>query len=133
MLDRPDIAELLQGLSAFLDDDVRPALDDKRLSFRVLIASLTSQTLALQSQAADELRIDALERLAPILGPQEIPLRAGERSALLARLEGELAERIRRGDLDAAPGSPAWRWVRQTLSGELRITNPRFDQSADIE
>src|SRR5690606_2436834 len=60
MFDRPDAATVLFGLAAFLEQDVRPALQDKALAFRVRIAAHLAQTLALQAGLEDDATIAAV-------------------------------------------------------------------------
>ena len=123
MLDHPDAALLLQGLATFLDQDVRPTIDDRALSFRVLVASHLARSVAFEVQGGDAAVIAALERLGA-----EIPTEAGARRTQLKALHADLAARIRAGDLPEGIGDH----VRACLRDELSLTNPRFDLSPDL-
>src|SRR3970040_954326 len=56
MREQPDKPALLDALAKFLLADLHPAVKDKKLAFRVLIAANLSATLATQLRPRAELR-----------------------------------------------------------------------------
>ena len=105
----------LQAVAKFLDADLRPALSDRALSFRVRIATSLLQSVALESEHEDALAAAESKRLAGL----------AEDNAALARMlrEGVLPDR------DAA----VLQHLIQTLRERLQAVNPRFDTSPEIE
>ena len=127
MQDRPTVAELLDAVRAFLEEEAMPALDRRR-SF---LARVAANVLAIVGRelAGEETDLAAeWARLAPLVGrdprPPEglVALRAVVREGTAA-----LAERIRRGEVDAEPLAGAVRaHVRETVRAKLRVANPRY-------
>lgn len=123
MLDHPDAALVLQAIASFLQQDVRPALDDKALSFRVLIASHLAGSVAFEVQGGDVAIRSALERLG-VAVPEDVH----ERRERLREAHADLCRRIRDGDVPEG----ALEHVLACLRDELQLTNPRFDLSPEI-
>jgi len=125
MLERPDEPALLEALAKFLLADLHPAVKDKKLAFRVLIAANIAGTLATQLRTQDERRAAELSRLRALLG-------AGpERS--LRELNAALVEKLRSGGLAAEELEKISAHVKQTLQEALSVVNPSFDTSVEIE
>jgi len=129
MQERPEPRAVLEALSRFLLEELHPAVPDKRLAFRVLIAAHLASTLAAELDERPSHAAAELERLEALLPDVEAP--TGDTRAALRTLNAALVERLGRGRLpdDAALRSH----LRATLADALRVFSPRFDLSPDIE
>lgn len=137
MQNRPDKSALLEAVARFLERDVKPAIKDPALAFRVLIAANLCAVVSGELQTEDAAGEAELARLAALLPDAAGDLsRANasreERKSTLDRLNGELCSRIRAGSLGGAEEA-VWDHVVLTLRGELFTSSPRFDTSPDIE
>ncbi len=138
MQQRPDKTELLTAVARFLEREVKPAIKDPALAFRVLIAASLTGIVAGELQTEDAATAVELERLAAILPDEaaarglekKLATREGRKEALIA-LNRALCDRIRKGDL--ADDRQVWNHVSLTLRGELFTSSPRFDTSIDID
>ena len=133
MQDRPTVAELLEAVHGFLEQDVIEALEGTkkfhaRVAANVLAIALRELQLEPAQLAAEWQRLDAL------LGPAEAPADlASMRDALRSRTEA-LCERIRRGDADASPMREAIvAHVRATVREKLAIANPKLLAAEDAQ
>jgi hypothetical protein len=95
--DRPHAPELVEAVREFLTDEILPALEDRRLRFRTLVA-------------ANALGIAARELA-----------EGGDDGPSTAEL-GELARRIRAADLP--PDTLAL--LKEHVAAKLRISNPAY-------
>ena len=138
MQQRPDKTELLAAVARFLEREVKPAIKDPALAFRVLIAASLTGIVAGELQTEDAATAAELSRLARIL-PEDaatiglearLATREGRKEALIA-LNRALCDRVRKGDF--AGDKQVWNHVSLTLRGELFTSSPRFDTSIDIE
>ncbi len=137
MRERPDKPALLEAIAAFLEKEVRPAVPDAALGFRVLVAANLAAVAARELQGEDEPLEAELARLRALLpdaaaAKTVAPFAKDHRSAIAA-LRRELARRIREGEIPSARGSAVWDHVRRTVRDELRLTSPRFDVDADLD
>ena len=138
MQNRPDKSALLAAVARFLEREVKPAIKDPSLSFRVLIAANLAAMVAGELEVEDPAGDAELDRLAELLPAEAGDLsraRASreERRRALGRLNRELCAQIRAGRFDGERRKEAWDHAVLTLKGELFTSNPRFDTSADIE
>lgn len=138
MQNRPDQSALLEAVARFLEREIKPAVKDPSLSFRVLIAANLCQLVSAEIQLEDAATDAELDRLAALLPDVDVdPVRARTsreaRRRALSRYNRALCERIASGALRAEPGSEVWEHVTTTLRGELLTSSPRFDTSPDIE
>jgi len=124
MLERPDEPALLEALAKFLIADLQPAVKDKKLAFRVLIASHLATTLANQLRGQAERQGAELQRLRELLGRSD-----GDAPALNAAL----AEKLKSGPLSAEDFKKASEALQRNLQDALAVVNPTFDTSAEIE
>lgn len=106
---KPDKKQLLQAVAEFLMNDVRPAIQDPRLSFRVLIASNLARIAATELSADD---------------PYDVEQRLRWK---------ELAARVREGKLDEAQLDDARKQLMIELRERLQVDNPTFDLRADVD
>lgn len=139
MQDAPTKETLLLAVAKFLMTEVRPAVTDPRLSFRLLIAANLAGIVAQECAGEDEQNRAELARLAAIFtdlaadtpGAASLPPRTKDLQAI-ARGNARLAKGIRDGSLDPKPGGPVFQHVKQTLTEKLAIDNPRFDAKRDL-
>lgn len=129
MQERPEPRAVLEALARFLLEELHPAVPDKRLGFRVLIAAHLASTLAAELDERPSHAAEELERLRTLL--PEVKALPDDPRAALRVLNAALVERLGRGD---APDDAALRsHLRATLADALRVFSPRFDLSPDIE
>lgn len=138
MQNRPDKSALLEAVARFLEREIKPAVKDPSLSFRVLIAANLCQLVSAEIQMEEAATDAELDRLAALLPDVDVDLGRArrsrdERGRALERYNRALCERLRSGELRADPGSEAWEHITTTLRGELLTSSPRFDTSLDIE
>jgi hypothetical protein len=95
--DRPNAAELVEATHEFLEREILPALEDRRLRFRTLVAMNA-------------------------LGIAQRELESTEQDPLRAEELAELARRIRAGDvLDGTLGL-----LKEHVAAKLRVASPRY-------
>jgi hypothetical protein len=133
MQDRPEKEVLLDALANFLIQQVRPAVSDPGLNFRVLIAANIAVQVAAEirgeeAQDAAELR-RLRELLADVPVSGDLATRSGQQAATKV-LNHALAERLKLGTVDFAK---ATEHLKQTLIEKLAVNNPRFDTALEIE
>jgi hypothetical protein len=134
---RPDKTVLLQAIAQFLLGEVYPLIEDQRLKFRVLVAAHLASTVASELASEAELMENELGSLAKLLphlrpAPGESSSEQ-ERRQMLARLNQELAARLREGRFDSRQLELVRDHLKQVLTRTLAIVSPRFDTSAEIE
>lgn len=132
MQDRPTHVELLDAVRAFLAADLAPAVTDRGLRFRVLIAANLLDVVTAELGAADghfEAEVERLGALMPDVVDDQVLERstAAGRRQILEVYERALVERIRAGSGDPSEDPALWAHVRQTLVEKLSVVNPRFD------
>ena len=133
MQDRPEKEVLLDALANFLIQQVRPAVSDPGLNFRVLIAANIAMQVAAEIRGEETQDAAELTRLRELLADVPIAGDLTTRSAQLAatkQLNRELSERLKRGTVDFAKATAH---LKQTLIEKLAVGNPRFDTSLEIE
>jgi hypothetical protein len=137
MQERPDKSTLLEAVAQLLLTEIQPAISDKRLGFRVLIAANLASVVANELRAEGEHDTAELLRLQALLpgmlegDPRQLP--AARRAQALSSMNHELARRLRAHRVPAEEMVAVLVHIRQTLSERLSIVNPRFDTSPDIE
>jgi hypothetical protein len=130
MQERPEPRAVLEALARFLLEELQPAVADKRLAFRVLIAAHLASTLAGELEGRPQHAEAELLRLRGLL--PDAPVSSSDTRAALRILNSALVERLAKGD---APGGDAAvrAHLRATLADVLGVFSPRFDTSSDIE
>jgi hypothetical protein len=126
MLDRPDAAELLEALAAFLDEEVVPVFEG-RARFHALVAANVARILAREARLAPTHAEAEIAALWVLLERGGEPPAGGDRAELVRSLAGQLCERMERGDADAG----AWRerliaYLKASIGRRLAIDNPKF-------
>ena len=123
MQDPPEKEMLLNAVARFLAEEVRPAVSDPRLSFRVLIAAHLAMTVANECRSGADEEAEELARLRAIY-----PTGA----ASLRELNARLATDVRAGAI-GTDDARVREHVKKTLLAKLAINSPRFDTSPEIE
>ncbi len=132
MQDPPDKEVFLEAVATFLEKEVRGAVKDPALVFRVLIAAHLLRVVEGESRKEDLHDSAEAQRLAEVLDLPDPPSSRMERREFLAHHTASLALSIRSGALSASPDSPAWQHIKATLREKLQVIQPRFDLSSDI-
>jgi hypothetical protein len=129
MQDPPDKATLLDAVAQFLALELKGAVADPRLAFRVLIAAHLTASVAAElrgDEAQDAAELARLRALLPDFAPQQNdPARAQ-----IIAMNRELTLRFRDGRL---PSSQAFDHLQKTLAEKLAVVSPRFDLRPEIE
>jgi hypothetical protein len=97
MPDRPNALELIEAVTEFLSSEVLPAAADHRLKFRTLVALNALGIAYRELESSDDL----------VIGQEEL---------------GELARRIRAGDVD----EDLHACLKEHVAAKLRISNPAY-------
>jgi len=124
MQDRPNQAELIESVRRFIEEEIVPAIADRRLKFRSRVAAHVLSVAARERELEGRLLEAEQSRLAALLPhaasrTADLPLR--ER---VEALNVELASSIRSGTIVAAPGNSLWDHLRLTAREKLEIANP---------
>lgn len=126
MQDPPELAELLAAVRGFLETEVVPATDDRRLRFRARIAANVLAVAARELELREPLLRAELGRLAALLGTPAAEGAGANLHEQVQALNAELARRLRSGAIAAAPGDAVWDHLRRTAVEKLRIANPGY-------
>jgi len=126
--DRPTALELLRAVGDFLEQDLLPAITDRRLRYRILIAGSALRMAERELPDEDQRLRAELAALGDLLDLPRAP--APEDTSALRRcvLEAnrELCDRIRGGLADQGPWRERLlRHLEAMVEDKLRITNPR--------
>jgi hypothetical protein len=127
MQDRPDAAELLNAVRAFLEEQVVPALEGTR-QFHARVAANVLAIVGRELELGEDALRAEWQRLGALLGDSEAPPEGMPLLAAAVRRRNEvLAARIRGGDADAG----SWRaevvaHLRATSAERLAIANPKY-------
>jgi len=132
MQDGPAKEMLLDAVAAFLLQQVKPAVADPALAFRVLIAANLATVAAAEIRAERGQNAAELARLQALL-PEAALLESAGADAAIGELNAELARRFRAGAFDAPGLARATDHIKKTLAEKLAVNNPRFDLSMEIE
>jgi hypothetical protein len=135
MQDLPEKSLLLDALARFLDDQVRPAIEDPYLSFRLKIAINLAQLVAREIRAEDEHDGRQIQRLAALLGESlmhHFTSRTSREEWIIAR-QKRLVEELRVGAVTDEALDRIRAVLMANLEDKVSVANPRFDTSPIIE
>jgi len=135
MQQRPDQPTILMGLAQFLSQDVRPAIEDKGLSFRVLIASAVAMSMALEQSGMDQREIDEMQSLGRLLDGlvPTADLTPKCRRETLGHMNEEIARMLKEDDIAPQQLDDLRGLLKVTLASQIAAMNPRFDLSDTLE
>jgi hypothetical protein len=126
MLDRPDAAELLEAMAAFLDEDVVPTFEGRK-RFHALVAANVARILAREARLAPAHTEAEIASLWHLLNRAGAPPPSGDRTDLARTLTAELCARIERGEGDTGTWRPALlAYLKESIARRLEIDNPKF-------
>lgn len=115
MHDRPTALELIEAVTEFLAGEVAPALEDRRLRFRALVAINALGIAYRELDEASDTASLAGEGARGAAGAARDTVLQGEQELR------ELAARIRAG----APPPEALALLKAHVAAKLRVSNPR--------
>ena len=133
MQERPDVSALLGAVGEFLLREVHPALGDKALQFRVLIASHLLSVIDGElagSEARETCELASLRALLGERAPEGEALTQAQRREALTRLNRALCAWVREAPPEAL--APAYEHLRRAMAATLAYANPRFDTALDL-
>lgn len=138
MQDRPDKATLLDAVAQFLTCEVRPRIQDRALSFRVLITANLASIVAREIRFEDTHDAAELSRLRSLLPDVDLGEDADNpdrrvRNAAIRTLNEALVERIRGNGGDEAWRTELWTHATHTLREKLAVLNPGFSLAPGIQ
>jgi hypothetical protein len=124
MQDRPTYDELLEAVAGYLRDDVMPNTQG-RLSFHARVAMNVVEMLRRELAMMEEHLSREWDGLDHLLGVEPMPPRLASIREALERRNGELCERIRKGEADEGPWRLAvLRHLRTVTLDKLEVSNP---------
>ncbi|HEY4116464.1 MAG TPA: DUF6285 domain-containing protein [Byssovorax sp.] len=134
MQNRPEKQALLEAVARFLATDVKAAVKDPSVAFRVLVAANLCAVVAAEV-ATEEMQEHAeLERLVALGLAEDKPRAASaDRKRAIADANREIVRRARAGELDEDATRRLTEHALITMRGELLAQSPRFDQAMEIE
>lgn len=122
MQDRPDAQELTAAIREFIENEIAPTIDDKRLKFRTLVALNALGILARELEQEEVLLHEELRRLGLLLGKAApAPGTLNQLKADVLELNRALAQRIRADD----PPPGTLQTVTLIVADKLRVASPR--------
>ena len=123
MQDRPDFAELLDSVREFVEDEILPTLTDHRTRFRTLVSINALTILGRELQLETGLIHEEAAALQRLLGEEgEVPDDLEALHARVRELNGELAARIRAGDVPAG----TLEHLLAVGAGKLEVASPKY-------
>jgi hypothetical protein len=124
MRDKPDAADLLDSVEAFLTDEVVPALEGRQ-RFHALVSANVVRIVARELRlGASEDRTE-LRALWDLLGREGEPPESADTQSLLRELNAELCERVERGEADEGEfRRRVEAYLLEAVVSKLRIDDP---------
>jgi hypothetical protein len=121
--DRPTPTELAVAVRGFIEQELLPAIEDRRARFHTLVAINALGILERELTVGERLLRDEVGRLQALLGVEATvppdPISLGARAR---ELNAELAARIRRGDTPAG----TLEHLERTAIEKLEVASPRY-------
>jgi Domain of unknown function (DUF6285) len=121
--DRPTATELLEALGGFMRDRAENARDRwERFQFQVAANSLG--IIKREMETEDGFRRAEWAGLDRLLGAEEMPVEQADVASRLNQRNGELSERIRRGEFDGDAEEQLLPHLWETVVNKVRIASP---------
>lgn len=131
MPDQMDKASLFEAVAIFLNESLRPHVDDKQLAFRVLVTANLARIAADEIRNENENNRAELARLRSLM--PDVALNPDiDQGAQVRQLNDVLAERIQCGDFPVEKASLALTHVMKTCQAKLAIENPSFETGITV-
>jgi hypothetical protein len=125
MLDRPDAAELLEALAAFLDHAVVPSFEGGQ-RFHALVAASVARIVARELRLGDRLVDEEVDDLRDLLSTKNTDASRASKEQLF-ELTRDLCARIETGAMDDEPArSRFMAYVKRSISRRLEVDNPKY-------
>ena len=129
MQDRPTSTELIAAVREFLQLEIIPGLDGRRLKYRALIAANVLSVVERELAGEHDRLYQEWQRLVSLMGHdgEQTPAMLDGLRARVEVHKRDLSARIRAGEADAAP----WRdavmdYARWAVTEKLSVSNPRY-------
>ena len=135
MQDRPSKTELLRGVQYFLEDEAIPGLSGEA-KFHARVALHTVRMVMRELDAEENDLKRELAGLRRLVGPESLTAVEGldEVRTRVRRMNEDLAEKIRRGDLDSSRlREETLVHLRESIYRKLKVVNPEQAKSARAE
>jgi len=128
MIDKPDAAELLEAVAAFLEHEVVPAFEG-RPRFHALVAANVVRLTTRELRLGSERLVAEIADLRALLGRSgESPAGASEHD-LAVELARELCRRIGAGEMDEGESyDGVVAYLRRSIGRRLDVDNPKFSR-----
>lgn len=124
MRDKPDAADLLDSVEAFLTGEVVPALEGRQ-RFHALVSANVVRIVVRELRLGASEDLKELRALWDLLGRDGEPPETVETQSVLRELNVELCERVERGEADEGEFQRlVEEYLREAVSSKLRIDNP---------
>ena len=123
MQDRPTAVELLDALGGFMRDRAENARDRwERFQFQVAANSIG--IIKRELELEDGFMQAEWQGLDRLLGAESMPEGQAALATRLSERNGELAERIRRGDFDGEAEARLLPYLWETIVNKVRVASP---------
>jgi hypothetical protein len=126
MQDRPTATELLEATAEYLFSELRPKVPREQ-RFKVLIAANLCAVVAREIGAGSEPSREDLALFNELLGREAEPADLGALESAAREAAGELARRLRSGELDDRLDELTPR-LAEHVRHKLEIARPGYDQ-----
>jgi len=121
--DRPTAVELLDALGGFMRDRAENARDRwERFQFQVAANSIG--VIKRELELEDGFMQAEWQGLDRLLGAESMPEGQAALATRLSERNGELAERIRRGDFDGEAEARLLPYLWETIVNKVRVASP---------
>jgi len=121
--DRPTAVELLDALGGFMRDRAENARDRwERFQFQVAANSIG--IIKRELELEDGFMQAEWQGLDRLLGAESMPEGQAALATRLSERNGELAERIRRGDFDGEAEARLLPYLWETIVNKVRVASP---------
>lgn len=126
MQDCPNASDLLRAVEQFLEEEVVPSTE-KRRSFLARVAINTLRIVRRELELEEAQLAGEWERLADLLGEENLPDGRSERREAIARRTKTLSEKIRAGEADSGEWArKVVAHLRRTVRDKLSVSDPRW-------
>jgi hypothetical protein len=126
MQDRPTSGELLEAVAEYLFAELRPEVPREQ-RFRVLVAANVCAVVARELGAGEAPDREDLALFGELLGEDQLPVEDDELDAAVREAAGQLADKLRSGDLDDRLDELSER-LAEHVARKLEIARPGYSE-----